>query len=460
MSAEILDAHVPPHDLNAEAATLSAVMLAPEALSDIGDLLHWKHFYSEAHGRVFEAVVELEAARKPCDIVQVATSLRESGRLQQVGGMAYLTEIINAAPAVVNVRSYAETVFGTWRVRQMQLQARAALAKGYGDYGDVQEFADETARAFHEIAYASGSTSDLVDLRESLVEVITDLQRAAAEGRRIIGLATGLDALDRVLGGLHDGELTIIAARPGKGKSSAALQWCVHAARGDFPAAVFSLEMPRKQLTLRAACMQGRIDVGVARTGQLTPGDWSRLTTASSELSGIPLFIDDTSGLSAMALRSKLRRKNAELSRERPGRRLRAVVVDYLQLMRGSSLAQKQGREREVAEIAQDLKEVAKEFNVPVVALSQMNRAIEQANRRPRLSDLRESGNVEQAADNVVFIHEQEKAEGGRVEFVIEKQRSGPTDIVEAIFERHYTRFADVPEGAGGYDDRRAGIDD
>jgi replicative DNA helicase len=436
-----------PFDLKAEAAVLSSVLLASESMSDVGDFLEPKHFYSEAHRRIFEAAVSLFARGARFDTVAISSWLSDAGRLAQVGGTAYVTEVINAAPAVTNVRSYAERVHSLWRLREMQTRARRVLAESYVSGDDVQAFCERSARSLHEIAYAPGAGDGLAPMARALDDAIAILKEAERQGRTLVGLPMGIDRLDRVLGGIQDGDLTILAARPGKGKSALGLQAAMNIAALGHVAAVFSLEMPRKQLAMRAACSEARVDVAKARTAMLTPSDWNKLTTASRFISNLPLHLDDTSGITCLAIRARLRR----LQMESPNNRVRLAVVDYLQLVHGSAAAKRQGREREVAEVAQELKEIAKEFSLHVLACCQMNRDVENSTRRPRLRDLRESGAIEQAADNVIFLHEPPK-EPDIVEIIVEKQRNGPTDVVSARFDRRYTRFDNLAEGE--YDER------
>ncbi len=468
-----VESRVPPHDLDAEAAVLSAVMVDPLAFDKVSDLLRPEHFYSEAHRRIFEAAVELSSSGKPVDVVQVATWLRDRERLAQVGGMAYLTEVLNAAPAVANVGAYGQTIHEKWRIRSLILACQRVMAQGYAGYGEAQQFIDSAEQAVYDIARTRESSS-VHTLRDVMQETFRRITKATERGARIIGISTGFDRYDRITSGLHDGELTIIAARPGMGKTSLVMNMAVNVAspqqlegandpndRWEEPGygvVVFSLEMPREQIVNRMLCSEARVDVSRVRTGMLTPSDWSKLTQAASHLANLSIWVDDTPALSILELRSKVRRLQAEFDRTDPKtgekkQRLGLVVVDYLQLMRGRENAQ--SREQEISEISRGLKQLSKELNLPVIALSQLNRAVEtrgEKSKRPQLSDLRESGAIEQDADNICFIYRddyynKETADRNIAELIIAKQRNGPTDTVRVRFDLTYTRFEDLADG-------------
>jgi len=472
-----IEGRVPPHDMEAEAAVLSAVMVDPLAFDKVSELLRAEHFYSEAHRRIYEACVDLSSAGKPVDVVQVATWLRDHDRLAQVGGMAYLTEVLNAAPAVSNVGAYGQTIHEKWRVRQLILACHRVMAQGYTGYGEAQQFIDSAEQAVYDIARTRESSSVLL-LRDVMQETFRRITRATERGARIIGISTGFDRYDRLTSGLHDGELTIVAARPGMGKTSLVLNMAVNVAspqqlesardpneRWEEPGygvVVFSLEMPREQIVNRVLCSEARVDVSRVRTGMLTPSDWSKLTQAASHLANLSIWVDDAPALSILELRSKVRRLQAEFDRidaatGEKKQRIGLVVVDYLQLMRGRENAQ--SREQEISEISRGLKRLAKELNLPVIALSQLNRAVEtrgEKSKRPQLSDLRESGAIEQDADNICFIYRdeyynKETADRNIAELIVAKQRNGPTNTVKVRFDAQYTRFDSLADGE--YDD-------
>jgi replicative DNA helicase len=465
---------VPPHDLDAEAAVLSAVLLEREALDKVLEGLKPEYFYSEANRRIYESALELLTKGVPIDIVSVAGALRDHERLAQIGGSAYLAQLVDSVPSVAHVETYARRVREKWRIRQVISTCQRVAAEGYGDIGEVQAFVDGAEQAIYEIARTPESTSvqRIEPIIRSVFEQITELAR---RGERITGVPTGFERLDAKTAGLHQGELTIVAARPGMGKTSFVLNVAVNVASpkaiarsgpesglDDLGAgeareepglgvAVFSLEMPREQLASRMVCAEGRVDVGKMRQGFLQDKDWNNLTQAAALLYRLPIWIDDTPSLGVLELRAKVRRLQAEYDRPTAdsgmGRRIGLVVVDYLQLMSGSEYTA--SREQEISEISRGLKRLSKELRVPVIALSQLNRAVETRgtkDKRPQLSDLRESGAIEQDADNIIFIYredyyEAESEQRGIAELIVAKQRNGPTGKVKVRFEAAYTRF-------------------
>jgi replicative DNA helicase len=474
-----VEGRVPPHDLDAEAAVLSAVMVDPLAFDKVNEFLRPEHFYSEAHRRIYEACVDLSAEGKPVDVVQAATWLRDRDRLAQVGGMAYLTEVLNAAPAVANVVSYGRTIHEKWRVRSLILACQRVMAQGYSGYGEAQQFIDSAEQAVYDIARTRESSS-VQTLRDVMQETFRRITKATERGARIIGIPTGFDRYDRMTSGLHDGELTIVAARPGMGKTSLVLNMAVNVAsprqlesardpneRWEEPGygvVVFSLEMPREQIVNRMLCAEARVDVSRVRTGMLTPSDWSKLTQAAAHLANLNVWVDDSPALSILELRSKVRRLQSEFNRVDPAtgekkQSIGLVMVDYLQLMKGREYVQ--SREQEISEISRGLKQLAKELSLPVIALSQLNRAVEtrgEKSKRPQLSDLRESGAIEQDADNICFIYRddyynKETADRNVAELIIAKQRNGPTDMVRVRFDAQYTRFDNLADGEYDGDD-------
>ena len=473
----IVAGRVPPHDLDAEAAVLSAVLLDRDALDRVLEFLRPEHFYSDANGRIFEAATALAQVGTPIDIVSVASWLRDRERLAQVGGASYLAQISDATPAVAHVAFHARVVREKWRVRQLIATCQRVAAEGYGDVGVAQEFIDGAEQAVYEIARTPESTS-AQPLAQVLKAAFEQITAAAERGDRITGISTGFEKLDAKTAGLHDGDLMIVAARPGMGKTSFVLNLAVNVAsprtvsspgpgeegygieRQDpgYGCVVFSLEMPREQLATRMVCSEGRVDLGKLRQGYLQAEDWRRLTEAASYLSSLPIWIDDTPALGVLELRAKVRRIQAEYNRTAtattPARRVGLVVVDYLQLMKGRDGVA--SREQEISEMSRGMKHLAKELRVPVIALSQLNRAVETRNtkdKRPQLSDLRESGAIEQDADTIIFIYRDEyyNAETtnakGIAELIISKQRNGPTGKVLTRFTGSCTRFDNLAPG-------------
>jgi replicative DNA helicase len=466
---------VPPHDLDAEAAVLSACMLNRDAIDKVGDVLKPEHFYSYANRRIYEAILALsavQAVRIDVDIVSIAGWLRDREILAEVGGVTYLAQLSDATPAVAHVATHAMMVREKWRLRQLIATCQHTAAEGYGDVGVIQEFLDDHERKVFELS-ATPERTTLVKVSSTLRQCFAQISAAAERGDRITGLSTGYEKFDAKTAGLHAGDLTIVAARPGSGKSSWALNIAVNVAAPraerdlatgteiQFPGegvAVFSLEMPREQLATRMVCSEGRVDLGRLRQGLLQPDDWRRLTEAASFLSALPLWIDDTPAITLQDVRAKVRRLQAEYNKPgqpgTPAQKVGLVIIDYLQLMKGRDDVN--SREQEIGEISRGLKQLAKELKIPVVALSQLNRAVETRStkdKRPQLSDLRESGSLEQDADMVVFIYRDELyfAETtnakGLAELIIAKQRNGPTGKVMVRFTASCTRFDNLAAG-------------
>ena len=463
--AQASEGRIPPHDLDAEAACLSSIMIDTMAMSRIADFLAPEHFYAESHARMFEACQALYADGKPIDIVTVGTWLKGRERIGQVGGMAYLTEVLNAAPAVANVRSYAATVYEKWRVRQLIASCQKIAAEGYFDYGNAQKFIEDAEAQVSGLARVE-QASTVEQAHTILLRVGAAIQRAS-ERQGCPGTATGFERLDRILDGLPEGTVTLLGARPGMGKSSLALNIAVNVAGSNDAddagqgVGFFGMEMPREQLMRRAVCSEARVSVTRARAGRLQQADWNRLSEATRHVAQIPLWIDDKPGQSILSLRARIRQMRSEMAhfKMKPCR-LKLVVVDYLQLLRGSSDATKQGREAVVSECARGLKGLAMEEGIAILALAQLNRDCEKRpDKRPTLADLRESGELEQAADNIVFIYcedyyARKKHRGlepfqgtGVAEAIVAKQRDGGEGLVKLKWEGQYTRFDNLASG-------------
>ena len=410
----IIAGRVPPHDLDAEAAVLSAILLSREALDRVLEVLKPEHFYSDANGRIFDAMTQLAIAGTPIDIVSVASYLRDRERLAQIGGASYLAQLADATPAVAHVGAHANVVYEKWRLRALIATCQRVAAEGYGDVGDPQAFVDSAEQAVYELARTAAKTSAL-PINVVLRAAFQQITAAAERGDRITGVSTGFERIDAMTSGLHPGELIIVAARPGMGKTSfvmnlaanvAAPRTVVSPGPGEgghgverqepgFGCIVFSLEMPREQLAVRMVCSEGRVDVGKVRQGHLQPDDWRKLTDAASWLSSVPIWLDDTPAISLLEVRAKVRRIQAEYDREATPtsaeRKIGLIVIDYLQLMKGRDGVN--SREQEISEISRGLKQLSKELSVPVIALSQLNRSVETRttkDKRPQLSDLRE----------------------------------------------------------------------
>lgn len=453
----IIAGRPPPNDLEAEGAVLGACLIEPSLIGTVGVFLKPESFYSDGNGKIWGVMLEMVALGEPVGLSLVAAKLRERGLLAAVGGSAYLASLANDTPSVRDIEAVARVVWERWRTRAIIAECQMASAVGYGDLDGAtpQEFAENVAQKIAQLAQ-NPSANRIEPIRDVLGPAIEAATRAAELGTGIIGRSTGFEKLDAKTAGLHDGDLTILAARPGMGKTSLMLGIAANCASPTEKVtgcgvAIFSLEMPKQQICTRMACTEGRIDLGKMRQGYMTEDDWRRLTGAGSYLSGLPIWIDDSSALTLLELRSKVRQ--VQLECERSGQRLGLVAVDYLQLMRASSRVP--NREQEIGELSRGLKQVAKDFRVPVIALSQLNRSVETrgTNKRPQLSDLRESGSIEQDSDNVLFLYRDEyynpeKTNAkGLAEIIIAKQRNGPTGKVLVRFSASCTRFDNLSPG-------------
>ena len=461
---------VPPHNLEAEAAVLAAILSDHRKLDAVTGLLLPEHFYSDANRRVFEAALELARKGTPVDLQTVAAWLKDRDWLQAIGGISYLAKIIDSTPAVAHVDAYANIVREKSRIRRLIDTYQLVAAEGFGDYGDAQGFIDSAEQQIYELARTPES-STVTQMYDVVHAAFRQLQAAFDSGKTITGVPSGFTDFDEKTSGMHEGELLIIAARPGMGKTSFVMNMATNIAAGQsqqvqgeevapdtrFGVMVFSLEMPKEQLANRMMCSEARVNLSDVRKGQVGGDKWDRLVQAAGELSQMPIWIDDTAGLGVLELRAKVRRQQHQFDKKGPDgkwiQRIGCVIIDYLQLMKGREGVQ--SREQEISEISRGLKQLAKELHVPVIALSQLNRAVETRStkdKRPQLSDLRESGAIEQDADVILFIYRPEyylsdksSAEAqklkGYAEVIIAKQRNGPTGRVPVTFIDEYTRF-------------------
>jgi len=443
---------VPPHSLEAEQSVLGGLLLDNSAADKVGDILAGEDFYNDAHRSVFAAIMNLIADNKPADVVTVAEALGSLKKLDYVGGMAYLGALVENVPTAANIRRYAEIV------RERSILRRLAAAGGeiadtaYNPLGrSVREILDQAETRVFEIAeHGARGQQGFQELRPLLTQVVEriELLFARENPSDVTGVPTGFTDLDRLTSGLQEGDLIVVAGRPSMGKTALALNIAEHIAlstKVKLPVAVFSMEMGATQLAMRLIGSVGRLDQHKIRTGQLSPDDWERLSDALGRLSDAAIHIDETAALNALELRARARR----LARQYGGK-LGAIVVDYLQLMQ--AVAQGENRATEISEISRSLKALAKELRVPVIALSQLNRSLEQRpNKRPIMSDLRESGAIEQDSDLILFIYRDEvynedTQDKGVVEIIVGKQRNGPIGTVKLAFLGQYTRFENLAQ--------------
>lgn len=426
---------------------LGGILLRNDVLLQLDQLLE-EDFYDPKHQAVFGAMRRLEAAAKPIDEITLEDEMRKVGRLEAVGGISFLAKLALRVPTAENVIHYAAIVRDKHSARRLMLAASEITAKGYEDQGDVQDYLDEAEAKIFEVTQRKDATGPK-PIQGLVKAVFRQLdERFNTEGN-VTGVPTGFVDLDDRTSGLQPTELIILAARPAMGKTSLALsmaQNCASAEFGHWPVLVFSLEMSGSQLTERMLCSEARINSQNLRRGDLQPQDMINLTEAASVISRAPIMIDDTPALSLREVRARARRfvANKEVMGDHDSG---LILVDYLQLMRGSPQTRNQSREQEISEISRGLKSLAREINCPVVALSQLNRSLEsRPNKRPQLSDLRESGAIEQDADLILFIYRDvvynEDAEDDKLaEVIIGKNRHGATGKVELHFEGQFTRF-------------------
>lgn len=457
----IIDGRPPPNDLDAEAALISACLIGDAPVVDeIEGLVIPADAYAERHRAILEAIFATARENRPVDVVTVGTWLKDQGRIAAVGGMAYLTEILDAAPAIANAAAYAKRVRDLSLLRQAIVRMQVATARAYLGVTDVAAFLEGTEGQLAELAGSRlREGSELEAFGDIAKEAWADIQREHAADTRVTGVPTGFEAIDDFTGGLHEGDLTIIGARPGAGKTSYMMALALNGAcastelrKDGTPfgggVAVFSLEMPRKQIVRRGLASHAAVNVRRMRTASLTQGDWTRLSETCRATHRIPLFVDDTPAITLIGVRAKCRRLMRELEK-RKGPRLRVVMIDYLQLMGGSG-RRGGSREQEISENSRGLKALAKELNVAIVALSQLSRASEtRGDKRPVMSDLRESGAIEQDADNIQFLYRDDyynpnSLKKGVCEVIIGKQRNGPTGTEELRFDAWCTGFRNM----------------
>ncbi len=433
---------VPPSSVEAEQAVLGGLMLEPDAYDRVADVLTENDFYRPEHRLVFAAAQRLALRSDPCDVVTVAESLATSGELENAGGQAYLASLARDTPSAANIRAYAEIVRDRAVLRRMISIGTEIVGNAFEPAGrSTSELVDEAERRVLEIAeFGRRGHRGFAAIRDLLKGAVDRIDQLYQQDSPITGVATGWDDLDNRTAGLQKGDLVVVAGRPSMGKTTFAMNIAEHAAIKDrVGVAVFSMEMPGEQLALRMMSSLGRIDQHRVRTGKLEDDDWPRLTSALTLLKDAPIYVDDSAALSPGELRSRARR----LKRDHPD--LGLVLVDYLQLMQVPG--NMENRTNEISEISRSLKALARELELPVIALSQLNRSLEQrTNKRPINSDLRESGAIEQDADLIVFIYRDEvynaeSPDKGMAEIIIGKQRNGPIGTVKLTFLGNYTRF-------------------
>ncbi len=434
---------IPPQNLEAEQSILGSVLLENSAINSVLEVMSKDDFYSEAHRKIFNVMVELSEKNEPVDIITLSNALKDRKLLDSIGGTAYLASLVDNVPSAANVANYARIAKEKAILRGLIASATDIITSCYETGTDVDQVLDQAENSIFEIAENKVRPS-FHPIREIVKESFRSIEGLYARKELITGVPTGFEKIDDLTSGLQQSDLIIIAGRPSMGKTAFALNIAQFAAlEAQTPVAVFSLEMSKEQLVFRLLASEAKVDSQRLRKGFLGETDWPKLTAAAGRLSEAPLFIDDTPAITVLEMKAKSRRLKADAG-------LGLIVVDYIQLMRGGNY--RESREQEISEISRSLKALAKELKVPVIALSQLNRKVEdRTNRRPQMADLRESGAIEQDADVIAFIYRDEvynksedNPEKGTAEIIIGKQRNGPTGTVKLAFLEKFTCFENL----------------
>ena len=442
MAQAVQAAPVPPQSLDAEESVLGAMMLSPGAIAAVSEILEDPDFYRESHSRIYRAALTLYAKGEPVDAITLVDELEERGELDGVGGRARIHELATLVPTTANAAHYARIIREAATLRGLIRAGGEISGLGWEGIGEATELVDRAEQIIFGLSQQriSGDFAHIEALLKESFERITALYESGAD---VTGLPSGFRDLDRLTSGFQRGNLIVVAARPSMGKSAFSL--CVAAnlaVRNGTPVAIFTLEMSKAEVTQRLMCSEAKVESQRLRSGRLAPEDWPRLTAACDKLAKAPIFVDDTGSVTMMEIRSKARR----LKSKHPD--LGLIVVDYLQLMTSGTTSE--NRVQEVSQISRNLKLLARDLDIPIVAMSQLSRAVEQRHdKRPILSDLRESGSIEQDADLVAFLYRDdyyndESDQQGLAEVILAKHRNGPTDSIKLSFLKRYAKFADL----------------
>jgi len=434
---------LPPQNIEAEESIISAILIDNNTLLDVIEILAPEDFYRTAHQKIYAAITDLFDTTEPIDLVTLANKLKEKGQLEEIGSASYLARLVDTVPSAVNAQHYAKIVHDKASLRRLIEKANAIVKRCFEERGNADNIIDFAESSVFEISEKK-SQQAFYPISKLILGNIETLEENQGNRSLVTGVPTGFSHLDNLTSGLQNSDLIILAARPSMGKTALALNIARNAAvDANIPVAIFSLEMSKEQLSLRMLCSEARIDSSRLRGGFFSMEDWHRLTDAAGILSETSIYIDDSPSLTAMEIRAKARRLKMD-------KNIGLIVIDYLQLMQGRASAER--RDLEISEISRSLKALAKELELPVLALSQLNRMLEQrTDKRPRLSDLRESGALEQDADVVAFIYrdevynkEEDNPRRGTAEILLSKQRNGPTGDVNLTFLNSFTRFENL----------------
>ncbi len=434
---------VPPQNLDAEESVLGGILLDDTALDRVLEFMGVDDFYRESHRKIFQTMLSLSKQGAPIDLVTLSDRLRAQGELPDIGGAASLAALVDRVPSAANIATYARIVREKAVMRSLIRVSTDITERCYGSQDDIETFLDEAERLIFDVSEQRVRPA-FTKVGDMVMDTVKTIEQLYERKELVTGVPTGFLDLDRITAGLQPSDLVIVGARPSMGKTSLVMNIAQYAALHHKTAVgVFSLEMAKDQLMLRMLCSEARVDLVKVRTGYLGERDFPRLAMAASHLSEAPIFIDDTPAQNVLEMRAKSRRLKREAD-------VGLIIVDYLQLMRG--LTAQENRNQELSEISRSLKALAKDLNVPIIALSQLNRQVElRSDKRPVMSDIRESGSIEQDADVIMFIYRDEmynaeSPDEGTAEVIISKQRNGPTGMVRLAFRREYTRFENLVE--------------
>ena len=431
----------PPQDNAAEQSVLGSMLLSKDAIADVTEVIRGTDFYRPAHEQIHDAIIDLYGRSEPADPVTVAAELQRRGELQKVGGAPYLHTLAANVPIAANASYYAEIVREKAVLRRLVEAGTRIVQSGYAGEGQVDDLVDQAQAEVFKLT-EKRSTEDYVPLSDIMNDVLDEIEAIGNREKGVYGVPTGFAEFDDLTNGLHGGQMIIVAARPAMGKSTLALDLCRAASIHNNMASVFfSLEMTRAEIVMRLLSAEAKVPLNHIRNGNMQEDDWDKLARKMGEVSAAPMYIDDSPNLTMMEIRAKARRLKQKHD-------LRLIVIDYLQLM--SSGKKVESRQLEVSEFSRQIKLLAKELEVPVIALSQLNRGPEQrADKRPAMSDLRESGSIEQDADMVILLHredvyEKESSRPGEADLIVAKHRNGATRDITVAFQGHYSRFVDM----------------
>ena len=434
---------LPPQNIDAEQAVLGAMLIKKEAIAEVSQLLRPEDFYRDAHKIIYEAMLTLFNRNEPADIVTVTNYLNNESKLDKVGGIAFVTALANVVPTAANVIYHANIVREKADLRHLINTATDIAVMAYEAADDVADVIDKSEKMIMEVANRQ-NVSAFTPMKDIVIETFDKINLLYESKGGLTGIPSGFRDLDALTSGLQASDLILVAARPSMGKTAFTLNIAANVAlKSKKTVAFFSLEMSKQQLVQRMLCSEGGIDSQKLKNGDLSNEDWDKLVRTADRVSSAPLYIDDTAGITVMELRSKARRLKAEHG-------LDLIIIDYLQLMQGRGRGGSDNRQQEISEISRSLKAVARELNVPVIALSQLSRSVESRQiKRPMLSDLRESGSLEQDADIVMFLYREdyydpETANKNITEVIVAKHRNGPVDTIRMFFTKQFTRFNDL----------------